>query len=623
VTEPTTPTRPFSGRTPWSRSLQAPLRAFLQTESGSAGVLLLATVAALIWANLAPEAYAAFWETPLAIRVGGVDLALTLRDWVNSGLMTFFFFVVGLEVRREFDLGELRERRRAALPVLAGVGGMIVPVVIFLALNAGRASAAGWGMTMSTDTAFALGLLALVARGVPDRVRLFLLTVVVVDDLVALLVIATVYSGPVSPQPFLLALVLFGGMLLLRLARVRYGLLYFLLGAAAWVALQASGVEPVVLGLAVGLLTSAYTPARADLERATDLFRLFREQPTPELAESARVGLAQSLSPNERLQRAYHPWTSYVIVPLFALANAGVEISSEFLARAATSPITLGVVVGYVLGKPIGIVVTAWLVSRLARGRLRIPVGWAALAGSGAIAGIGFTVSLLIASLAFHGPELEEAKLGVLSAALLASLLAWMVFALTARLAPARQARALLGTAETLIDLAVPVDEERDHIRGPADAKVTLVEYGDFECPYCGQAEPVVRALLANFGDLRYVWRHLPLTDVHPNAALSAEAAEAADRQGAFWPMHDVLLGHQQELRPVHLVRYAADLGLDVDRFREDLRRHVGAARVADDVDSAGASGVAGTPTFFINGRRQYGAYDIDTLSAAVKTAKS
>ena len=152
---------------------------------------------------------------------------------------------------------------------------------------------------------------------------------------------------------------------------------------------------------------------------------------------------------------------------------------------------------------------------------------------------------------------------------------------------------------------------------------MTLVEYGDFECPYCGQAEPVVRALLSNFGDLRYVWRHLPLTDVHPNAALSAEAAEAADRQGAFWPMHDLLLEHQQELRPVHLVRYAADLGLDVDRFREDLRRHVGADRIADDIDSAGSSGVSGTPTFFINGRRQYGAYDIDTLTAAVKTARA
>jgi Na+/H+ antiporter 1 len=308
----------------------------------------------------------------------------------------------------------------------------------------------------------------------------------------------------------------YGSMLLLRLVRVRFGLLYFLLGVAAWVALQASGIEPVVLGLAVGLLTSAYAPARGDLERATDLLRLFREQPTPELAESARVGLAQSLSPNERLQRAYHPWTSYVIVLLFALANAGIEISEEFLVRAATSPITLGIVLGYVLGKPIGIVGTTLLVSKLARGRLRIPVGWSALAGTGAIAGIGFTVSLLIASLAFSGPQLQEAKLGILSAALLASLLAWMIFGLTARLSPARRTRALLGTAETLIDLAVPVENDRDHIRGPVDAKGDLSGVRDFECPYCGQAEPVVRTLLDNMGDLRYVWRHLPLTDVHP-----------------------------------------------------------------------------------------------------------
>jgi Na+/H+ antiporter NhaA len=193
----------------------------------------------------------------------------------------------------------------------------------------------------------------------------------------------------VAPGPLLLALGILSGIMLLRLARIRYGLLYFLLGAAAWVALQASGVEPVVLGLALGLLTSAYASARADLERATDLFRLFREQPTPELVESARVGPAQSLSPNERLQRAFHPWTSPVIVPHFALANASVEVSKEFLGRAATSPITLGIVAGYVLGKPIGILGTAWLVSRLSRGRLRISIGWGALAGTGAIAGIG------------------------------------------------------------------------------------------------------------------------------------------------------------------------------------------------------------------------------------------
>jgi protein-disulfide isomerase len=180
----------------------------------------------------------------------------------------------------------------------------------------------------------------------------------------------------------------------------------------------------------------------------------------------------------------------------------------------------------------------------------------------------------------------------------------------------------LLGQAEPILDLYIDVDPERDHIRGPMGAPVTLVEYGDFECPYCGQAEPVVRELLAGHGDVRYVWRHLPLNDVHTNAQLAAEAAEAASDQGAFWEMHDVLLSHQDALRPRDLVRYAERLGLDVDRFRDDLREHAGAGRVADDVDSADLSGVSGTPTFFVNGRRHHGAYDIETLTSAVKAAR-
>ena len=183
--------------------------------------------------------------------------------------------------------------------------------------------------------------------------------------------------------------------------------------------------------------------------------------------------------------------------------------------------------------------------------------------------------------------------------------------------------RALLGTAEPIVDLAEPVDPERDHIRGPAEAPVTVVEYGDFECPYCGQAEPVMRELLADFGDVRYVWRHLPLTDVHPHAQAAAEAAEAAAAQGAFWEMHDLLLDHQDALRASDLIGYAEQLGLDVERFEDDLRKHAGAARIEEDVDSADLSGVSGTPTFFINGRRHYGAYDIETLSNAVRAARA
>ena len=614
---------PFSGRTAWARNLETPLRSFLRTETGSAAVLLAATVAALVWVNVDSSSYERVWGTTLTIRVDGWGISEDLRYWLNSGLMTFFFFVVGLEARREFDMGELRERRRLALPLAAGIGGMAVPVLIFLAANAGRSSAHGWGVAMSTDTAFALGLLVLVGPRFPDRLRAFLLTVAVVDDVVALIVIATVYSEDVSSGSLLIALALFAVIAAAVKVGVSRGLVYALLGAATWVALQKSGVDPIVIGLAMGLLTFAYPAARTDLERASDLFRLFREQPTPELARSARVGLEAAVSPNERLQNLWHPWTSYLIVPLFALANAGIAIDGGFLARAYTSPITLGILFGYVAGKPVGVLGASWLVTRTSRGRLRPPVGWAAVAGAGTIAGIGFTVALLIAGLAFEGDDLEEAKLGVLSAALAASVLTWLVFRTTSLLPRRLRIRALLGTSETIVDLADPVDPDHDHLRGPADAPVTVVEYGDFECPYCGQAEAVVRELLGDFGDVRYVWRHLPLNDVHPRAQLAAEAAEAAALQGAFWEMYDLLLAHQNALRPDDLIGYAEQLGLDLDRFTDDLKRHAGAARVAEDVDSADLSGVSGTPTFFVNDRRHYGAYDIDSLSKAVRLARA
>jgi Na+/H+ antiporter NhaA len=614
---------PYSGRTAWSRSLGGPLRDFLRTETGSAAILLGATVAALVWVNAEPSSYERFWDTQFAVRVGGRGIAQSLREWVNTGLMTFFFLVVGLEVRREFDMGELRERRRFALPLLAGIGGMVVPAAIYLALNAGRDSAHGWGAAMSTDTAFALGMLALIGPRFPGRLRSFMLTVVVVDDVLALLIIATVYTDEVALPALLAAVGVLGVIVAACTLGVRHGLVYVALGAALWVALYQSGVEPVLAGLVMGLLASAYPPSRADLERASSLFRLFREQPTPDLARSARVGLEAAISPNERLERLYHPWTSYVIVPLFALANAGIAIDGGFLSRAFTSPITLGILIGYVVGKPIGVVGVSWLTTRLSRGRLRPPVGWAAVAASGAVAGIGFTVSLLIATLAFDGEQLDEAKLGVLSAAFVASASTWIVFRATDRLPRRLRLRALVGGADVIVDLATPVDPERDHVRGPDGAPITLVEYGDFECPYCGQAERAIRELLSDFGDVDYVWRQLPLVDVHPWAQLAAEASEAAAAQGAFWEMHDLLLEHQDALRPAELIRYADQLGLDRERFAEDLRKHTYAPRVAEHVDSADLSGVSGTPTFFVNGRRHYGAYDIETLSAAVRAARA
>jgi Na+/H+ antiporter NhaA len=614
---------PYAARTAWARSLETPLRRFLRTETGSAAVLLAATLAALAWVNVDAGSYARVWNAHAAVRVGGAGIDLDLRSWVDQGLMTFFFLVVGLEARREFDMGDLRERRRIALPLLAGLGGMAVPVAVYLAANAGSGSAHGWGVAMSTDTAFALGMLALVGPHFPERLRAFMLTVVVVDDLLALVVIATFYTTGVAPRALAALVGLLVAVLVVRAFSVRRGAVYVVLGAAAWVAGEKSGVDPVVVGLVLGLLTYAYPAARVDLEHATDLFRTFREQPTAELARSARAGLEAALSPNDRLQQLFHPWTSYVIVPIFALANAGIEIDAHLLGRAVRSPITLGILIGYVLGKPVGIVGTAALVTRLSGGRLRPPVGWVAVLGGGTIAGIGFTVALLIATLAFHGETLEEAKLGILGSALVASVLTWTLFRATALLPLRTRLRALVGTAEVIVDLAAPVDEQRDHLRGPREAPVTLVEYGDFECPYCGQAEPVVRELLAGHAELRYVWRHLPLNDVHPWAQLAAEASEAAADQGAFWEMYDLLLAHQGDLRLKDLLGYASQLDLDVDAFRDHLRRRAGASRVAEDVDSADLSGVSGTPTFFVNGRRHQGAYDVETLSAAVSAAKA
>jgi Na+/H+ antiporter NhaA len=616
-------TAPFTGRTAWARNLEAPLRLFLATETGGAAILLAGAVIALIWVNIDATSYEKVWNTMLSVRLGGGGVTLPLRLWINEGLMTFFFLVVALEARWEFDLGELRDRQRLVLPAAAALGGMVCPIAIFLAFNAGKSSAVGWGAAMSTDTAFALGMLALVGRQFPQSLRAFILTVAVADDLVSFVVIGAQYSQALHPAGLVVGIMALAAVLVLRLRRVRNGVLYFIFGLVAWVGFLKSGIDPVLVGVVIGLLAIAYPAARGDLERATDLFQRFREQPTGELAQSVRQGVRTALSPNERLQQIYHPISSYLIVPLFALANAGIPISASFLTKAYTSPIALGIIFGYLIGKPVGIGGVTALVVKLSKGRIRPPVGWASVLGGGVIAGIGFTVSILISSLAFTGVELREAKLGVLTAALVASLLTAVVFRLTAFLPKQARLRALVGIAPSLVDLAVPVDPKRDHIRGPGGAPVTLVEYGDFQCPYCGQAEPIIRELLSDFGDLRYVWRHLPLSDVHSQAQIAAEASEAAAAQGKFWEMYDKLLANQDALMVRDLVRYAQELGLNVDLFREHLRKRKGAGRIAEDVESADMSNVSGTPSFFINGRRHYGAYDVDTLSAAVRAARA
>jgi Na+/H+ antiporter NhaA len=563
------------------------------------------------------------WNTRLAIELGDHAIATDLRGWVNEGLMTLFFLVVGLEAKRELDLGELRERSRLAIPVLAGLGGMVCAGGIYLLINAGGDGAHGWGTAVSTDTALALGALGFVSRGKAVRMRVFLLTVVVIDDLVALVIIAVFYSDAIDMMALIVAVALFAAIFFLRFADfAARGRVAVLLGVGMWVAMFESGIDPVITGLLVGLVTTAYPPSRESLEESTQRTVLFREQPTVALAYEARASLTSTISLNDRLQFRLLPWTSQVIVPLFALANAGVALSSGLLEDATGSAVFWGVIAAYCLGKPLGIVGAAWLGTR--EGHQRLTITWPAIYGVGTAAGVGFTVSLLVASLAFDDrPDLlDQAKLGVLATVVLAPALTYGALEIMKRLPAEVRARQRAAVADDILDLADDVDPERDHIRGNVDAPVTIVEYGDFQCPYCGAAAPVIHELMEHFGqELRYVWRHLPLSDVHPDAQLAAEAAEAAAEQGRFWEMHDRLLANQDDLRPAALYRHAAALGLDYEQFDAALGRRREAPRIAEDVASADASGVSGTPTFFVNGRRHQGVYDVDTLTREVQAA--
>jgi Na+/H+ antiporter NhaA len=617
---PDAPRDAYEGSTRGPNRL-ALLRSYLSTEAGGAIVLLIAAVLALAWANSPwASSYDGLWSTDLSLRLGDVVISHDLRGWINDGLMTLFFLLIGLEVRREFDMGEFRERRRVAVPVIAALGGMLLPVAIFLLISPGGEAARGWAMVMATDTAFAVGVLALVGSRSSFRLRTFLLTLVIVDDVAAVLVIALFYSSNVNVTALAVGAALLIVMGLLRWRGVAVSGLYGVLGLAIWLASSLAGVHPTVAGVAIGLLTSAYPPRRASLEAATGVTRAFRQRPTPDLAREATRRISTSLSPNERLQHALHPWSSFVVVPLFALANAGVHISGEVLAHALASPLVLAVIAGLVLGKTLGIPVGSWLATRRWLGGARLTVGWPSLLAASSVAGIGFTMSLLIAELSYTGEELDLAKLGILSASVVAAALSYTMFHLVSLLPREWLGRAEARTAPPLTDLTEPVDPARDHVRGPVDAPITLLEYGDYECPHCRRASPAVQELLAEFdGRLRFVFRHLPLSDVHPNAALAAEAAEAAGEQGRFWEMHDSLFAHQERLQPGDLVHYADELGLDVDRFSTELRDGRYAARVAHDVTTAEEAGVAGTPSFFINEVHYRGPYDARSLGGAVR----
>jgi Na+/H+ antiporter NhaA len=586
------------------------IRSVLATETRGAAALLAATVLALIWANVPGAGYEAVWHTSVSVGVGDAVISEDLRHWVNDGLMVFFFFLAGMEIRREFGFGALRDRRAAMAPMVAAVGGMVLPAVIFATVTAGGPAQSAWGMAMATDIAFALGVLALIGPRCPANVRVFLLTLAIVDDIGAILVIAVVYTDAVHLIPLLVAAALFGVVLAMRAAGIWRATPYFLVGLALWVATYESGLHPTIVGVVFGLLTPAFQPRVDDLDRLDRLVGGMRNRPGPEKARLVAIAAQASVSSNDRLQYLLRPWSSFLIVPLFALANAGVALDAELLSRSVGSPVTLGVFAGLVVGKTLGIWGATAAVVRTGLGRLPGGVAMAQIRSVGAVAGIGFTVSLFIAELALTDDAVrDEAKVGILAAAVAATALGWLLFRL-----PARRS---VPVADTPLRPAAGGPGE--HGRGPVDAAVELVQFGDYQCPYCRAAGPRVDELLSRHGErLRYVWRHLPLDEIHPYARRAARAAEAAGLQDAFWPMHRRLLA-AVDLDDDALVTLAGAVGLDTVRFLGDLDATEVDTRVEADLRSARDSGADGTPTFFLNGHRVDGS--LDELVAAVELA--
>jgi NhaA family Na+:H+ antiporter len=414
--------------------IATPFQRFLHTEAAGGVILLLAAVAALVIANSAfGPAFEAFWQTRVGISVGDIQWTHSLRHWINDGLVTLFFFVVGLEIKREMVTGELSKKGAIALPLAAALGGMVVPAALYLAIAPD--APAGWGVVMATDIAFVVGCMALLGKRIPDSLRVFVLALAIIDDIGAILVIGIGYSHGFHLVPFLLALAGLGVTALMQWLGVRPVSAYWVVGFLTWAALHESGIHPTIAGVALGLLT----PVRpwVDETRFDHFLGWAREAMGPaedQSSEDVRRAVAraahESISPQRRLENSVHPWSAFVVLPLFALANAGVAIEAVDLFNA----ITLGVIAGLVVGKPLGIFLFAWVAVKLGIASKPGDIGWPHVLGAGMLAGIGFTMALFIANLAFSGLALESAKFGILLASLIAGVVGMAVLlAITTR----------------------------------------------------------------------------------------------------------------------------------------------------------------------------------------------
>ncbi|MFG6443856.1 Na+/H+ antiporter NhaA [Microbacterium sp. P06] len=573
----------------------------------SATLMLVGVVIAMVWANLPGESYHQFWDLPLGASLGDASWTFSLHALVNEGFMALFFFLVGLEVKRELTIGELTDRSRAVVPIAAAVAGLVVPAGVFILFNLGDGEFDAWGVVISSDTAFLLGALALIGPKFSSRLRTFLLTLAVVDDIGALLVIGLFYNSGLSLPPFVIAVVLMVLIALVRFLPVGRGFAYGALGAALFVAVYLAGVHPTLAGVAVALLIPVFPPRRNDVERSVELTQAFRESPNSAYAAAVTRSLRESISINERIDTGLRPYISYGVLPVFALANAGVHIDGETLRDALMSPVAWGIVAGLVLGKFFGITVATWLVGVVGRGQLAPGLSLHRVAGGAALSGIGFTISLFLVPIAISDPHTQDlARVAVLAASVIAFFLGWAILTVGDRISPPRP----VG-----FKLARPVDPQRDHIRGSMDAPYEIVEYGDFECPFCSRATGSVDAVRERFGDdIRWVWRHLPLDQPHPHAQEAAQAAEAAALQGKFFEMAGKLFAHQRNLERDDLFRYAEMLGLDPERFADDFGSAKVAHHIQDDRLDAEIMDLNTTPTFFLNGRRHIGPYDSASL---------
>lgn len=586
------------------------------TDNTAAALLLAFTVIAIAWANSPwAQSYSTLLDTHLGFSFGAQHFEMTVKHFINDALMTFFFFIVGLEVTREFTIGELTDRSRAAVPVIAAAAGLVIPAVVFLAFNPSGENAQAWGVVISTDTAFLVGALAIIKPKFPARVRIFLLTLAVVDDVGALCAIALFYSDSVQVGPLLVSVALTGALALVRFlpAGVR-GPAYAVFGVALWIALYLAGVHPTLAGVVIALLIPVFTPERRPVEHAVDRIRAFRQSPNSEYARAASRALRESISINERLQTTVGPSVSFVVLPLFALVNAGVRLDAQSLSTALRSPLTWGIVAGLVIGKFVGITGATWLIRRIGLGELAPGLTLRRIAGGAALSGIGFTISLFIVDIAITDPSRQDqARIGVLAASVIAFALGWAIFRLTDWLSPPEP----VG-----LKLLRPIDPDRDHARGDHRAPLTLVEYGDFECPFCSRATGAIDEVRSHFGDdLLYVWRHFPLERAHPRAFDAARASEAAALQGKFWEMARELFAHQDDLEWSDIYRYAVAAGCDIEQFDQDVRVHSSKVlhRVTDDAEDAEAMDLNATPTLFVNGKRHKGPWDAASLIRALE----